>query len=122
MDTTIRFKAIDTIMALHYASWFYMTKDFDNSDRLSKSLPIQVSIESFEEISYDGIEYLFKDGFGIAKSIVYYLSGDLTSEIPDFKSLSNDEYGVFSDGTIIKKNAVESMFRISLEDIIKKLT
>ena len=119
--TTVKFKAIDPIMALHYASWFYMTRDFDNSDRLTKSQPIQVDIDSFDEINYDGIDYLFKNGFGISKAIMVYLSGDLTSEIPDFKSLSDDQYDVFADGTIIKKNSLESMFKVSLEDIIKKL-
>lgn len=103
-------------MFLHYASFFYMIRDFENSQRLTKGEFIKVNLDEYEKIVHDNTTYLLKDGFGMAESIFKHLSGD-SQELPVFKSYSDNELNIMADGTIFRKDGFSKLFMSGLKDL-----
>lgn len=111
----------DSILRMHYASWFYLVSDFENCDRLVRGDNIEINSNLYSNIDFEGESYLVKKNtisnlifntgrkststnfIGISTRIVDLLSGQRTfKELPFFKNSSeNTLVNLFADGTIV---------------------
>ena len=120
-------------MKFHYAAWFYMIGDFENSDRLIEGKPIILDKSNFEIITLnDKLFWIFsniniidettwsssenryfkrmisriffrENKYGISKTVIDMLQNNEQGEISRFENLSSYNYELFTDGTIILK-------------------